>query len=261
MSVEITTNIAEFDKAMKRWLLLTQQELAKAVNRRMFFLLVRLYVLTPPQNPQAQRDKIRAYLNEPVGDSMNRVSRKTGKRIGNARVFRRVNKIINAARGKAGQKGFYGPAMRKASGSFRKRAIGSVGYLKAPIVLAIRAFNGHFTQWGGKTKKANGREINPNAALIKIGADYGVFASAGNVSMFKGAKAQSRPAQPGWNPVASATMTLATKSDTNRVDSIYTEAMSKALSGETTEILRHLGDVVDETANQACIESPNGRAT
>lgn len=258
MKDTVQINLDEFQTVLRRWLVLSSQELARALNRRMFFLMVRFYVLAPPQNPQAKRDKIRRYMTEELGQR--RFDKKTGKKVGKARALRRVHLITQALNKKAGKKGLYGSAMKKAAASTLRRAVGSVGYLKAPIVKAIRIFNGHFTQWGGRTRKANGKDVSPNAALIRIGRDYGVFMSAGNVGMFKGAKASGKAANPSWNPEAQASLSLATKSDIGPIESRYEDAMTRALADERAEMLTHISEVVDAAADQAASESPNGRA-
>ena len=258
MKPTVEINTEEFHRVMRLWMLKSSQELSKAVNRRMFFLLVRLYVLTPPKNPQAQRDKIRSYLGHEIGER--RFSAKTGKKVGKQRALKRVHLIIQARLAKAGKAGLYGAKMKEATKTFLKRSIGSVGYLKAPVVRAIKGFSGHFSQWGGTTKKARGANYNPNSALVRIGAEYGVFASSGNVAMFKGAKAQNKPARPGLKPTAESSMSVSTREDTGKIDSIYRDAVSKAFADETAEMRAHIEDVMNETAEQAVQETANGRA-
>ena len=267
MSASVQINVEEFSKVLRAWTIKSEQELAKALNRRMFFLLVRLYALVPPKNPQEARAKITEYMNAEVGPA--KFSKRTGKPLGKNRIFRRVNLIAQARAKEAGHKGLYGKTMRRASGSIRRHAIGSVGYLKAGVVRAIKFMNGHFTQWGGRTKKSNGREINPNGALVKIGAEYGIFASAGNVTIFKGAKAFGYPANPGVNPRAIVGLSIGLgggggvaklPDPMGRVSEIYDTAMAKAMADEMTELRNHLSDVIDDCADKACAESPNGRA-
>lgn len=255
--IEFSTNADEFQRVMAQWLRNTSQELSKAINRRMFYLLLRAYVLTPPQNLDAERRKIRAYMNfEPQG---RRFDSRTGKRVGKARALRRLNLIAQARNAKAGKKGLYGDAMKEASASLFRKAVGSVGYLKAPIVSAIRQINGHFTQWGGKTSK-KGRDVSPNSALVKIASDYGVTMAAGNVGIMRGVRANCQAARPGVDPTAFASMKLGTTSDIGRIESIANPAMQRAMNDELEEMKRHLADVIDDAADRACLTSPHGKA-
>lgn len=266
----VTHNLGDFQKVMDAWLLLSTRELSGAVNRRMFFLLVRVYSLLPPKSVDAQRAKIKAYLNTPIGynGGLRRIDKKTGKQIGKARQFTLANKIVNAKLGKAGSPGLYGDAMKKASASLRRRAIGSVGYLKSPVVKAIKSINGHFTQWGGqlragfKKSDRGKRTVSANAALVKIGAEYGISMAHGNVSMHKGAKSSTYPARPGINPTASAALSLGlAPGQEGKVGSIYDAAFSRAFSDERDEMLAHLSDVMDSTANDAVLVSSGGKVS
>lgn len=255
--IEFSSNAEEFQRVMRQWLLNSTQELSKAINRRMFYLLLRAYVLTPPQNLDAERRKIRAYMNvEPEG---RRFDRKTGKKVSKSRALRRVNLITQARNAKSGQKGLYGEAMKKASASVFRKAVGSVGYLKAPFVVALKQINGHFTQWGGKTSK-KGRDVSPNSALVQIAGEYGVTMAAGNVGIMRGVRANCQAARPGVDPTAFASMKLGTTSDIGRIESIANPAMQRAMDDELEEMKRHLADVIDDAADRACLTSPHGKA-
>lgn len=258
-SVTFGINSAEFKRVMDLWLLRSTQELSKAINRRMLYLMVRAYVLTPPKNPDEQRRKIRAYMN--VEPQPRRFDKRTGKLVGrkSGRVLRRVHLIAQAKNAALGNKGLYGDDMRKAAGKVFRRAVGSVGYLKAGFVSAIKKLNGHFTQWGGRTRKANGRDISPNGALVRVAAKYGVTMSAGNVATMKGAKAYTREAQPGYSPAATVRITIGTERPVGEVQAILDAAMNQAIADETEELKAHLADVVDECANQAVATSPHGK--
>lgn len=266
----VSHNLGDFQKVMDAWLLRSSRELSSAINRRMFFLLVRVYSLLPPNSVDVQRAKIKEYLNTPIGynGGLRRLDRKSQKPIGKARQFTLANKMVNAKLGKAGSPGLYGSEMKKASASLRRRAIGSVGYLKSPVVKAIKSINGHFTQWGGQLKAGfkksdrNKEYVSSNAALVKIGAEYGISMAHGNVSMHKGAKSSTYPARPGINPKASAALSLGLAGgQEGKVGSMYDTAFARAFADEKDEMLRHLSDVMDSTANDAVLVSSGGKAS
>jgi len=103
----------KFNEIMKRWLVTTTRELSVAVNARMAFLLMRMFVLIPPHRVQQKRDEIRTYLNQPIGDR--RMDKKTGKKVGKARMLRRVHLIAQARAKGTGKQGLYGETMAKAA--------------------------------------------------------------------------------------------------------------------------------------------------
>lgn len=245
MNVSFKFDDREFQKALRQHLLTTSRELADALNSRMFFLLVRFFVLCPPRSVQQYRYKVREYLNEPV-EAQARISRKTGKRVSKLRTFRRVHKIVQAAQAKAGNKGLYGADMKNAAAAFRRRAIGSVGYMKASIVKALKQINGHFTQYGRDGKKA----FPMNGALMRVTREYGQNADV-NVGIFKGSKAYSENAKPGLNPRVYFHLNVAVKNDQfGRVAERMSGAFAQALRDETSEIQRHLQRAAQFAADQ-----------
>lgn len=246
MKIEVQFDNSEFQKALRQHLLTTRRELSDAINSRFFFLLVRFFVLAPPRSVQQYRKQVRDYLNEPM-DVQPRISRKTGKRVSMIRTFRRVHKIVQANQKKIGEKGLYGLDMKKAAASFRRRSIGSVGYMKSCIVKALKQINGHFTQYG----KLSGRKpYSHNKALLEVAREYGQWADA-NVAMFKGSNARSENARPGMNPRAYSFMSVSVQNDQySRVASRMNQAFSQALRDETSAIQKHLTDAAQTAADQ-----------
>lgn len=246
MSVSIKFDDTEFRKALKEHLLSTKRELSDALNSRMFFLLVRFFVLCPPRSVQQYRQKVREYLNEPM-ESQARFSKRTGKRVSKLKTFRRVHKIVQSAQRKSGQKGLYGEEMKNAAASFRRRAIGSVGYMKSSIAKAIKKINGHFTQYG---KLGGKRPYNHNRALLSIAREYGQWADA-NVAMFRGTNAYTENAKPGFNPRVYAHMTVAVKNNQfSNVQQRMDDAFRQALADETAAIQKHLTEAAQAAADQ-----------
>ena len=116
-NVEVDTS--RFDRAVKIGLEQTTRSMAEFMRARMFFLLVRMFVLMPPRNVQTQRVRIANYLGQTLGD-INSVSKKTGKRLGKTRLLRRVHLIVQARNAKEGKIGLHGATMREACSAARK---------------------------------------------------------------------------------------------------------------------------------------------
>lgn len=253
MNVTVQVESEKFQSVMKRWLLTTKRELSVAVNSRMAFLLMRVFALMKPQRVQDARNKVRAYMQQPIGER--RVDRKTGKAVGvkTGRVFRRVHLIAQARNTKQGERGLYGEKMRKASTALQRRAIGSIGYLKSALIGPIKALNGKygFTQIGrasrGKTKGVSG-----NAAFFRLLSEYGITSGTGNVSKMKGAKHSIMLARPGLNPLAMVRLTLGiADGQQGKVESEYAAPFAKALQDERLEMERHLADKLESAAQDA----------
>jgi hypothetical protein len=238
---------------MKRWLVTTSREMSAAVNARMAFLLMRMFVLIPPHRVQQKRDEIRTYMQQTIGDR--RMDKKTGKAVGRARQLRRVHLIAQARNRKAGGIGLYGEKMKTASASLRRKAVGSVGYLKSGLIGAIKKFQGHFTQFGGSSKKSKGKQISGNAAFMRLVREYGGLEGTGNVARHRGAKFQVSTAKPGLSgPKTEAWMNLSigiADDQLERVNAIYTTAATRAFRDERIEMEKHLADKLAQAADEA----------
>ena len=253
MKTVVTIEAEKFNEVMKRWLVTTSRELSVAVNARMAFLLMRMFVLIPPHRVQQKRDEIRTYFHQPIGDR--RKDKKTGKAVGRARQLRRVHLIAQARNAKAGKPGLYGEDMAKAAASLRRKAIGSVGYLKSGLIGAIRKFQGHFTQFGGSTKKSKGKQISGNAAFMRLVDQYGGMQGTGNVSKHRGAKFEARTAKPGLSgskTEAWMQVSIGIADDqVQKVDAIYATAATRAFRDEREEMERHLAEKLADAADAA----------
>jgi len=248
-----TIEADKFNEVMKRWLVTTTRELSVAVNARMAFLLMRMFVLIPPHRVQQKRDEIRTYFHQPIGDR--RKDKKTGKAVGRARQLRRVHLIAQARNAKAGKPGLYGEDMAKAAASLRRKAVGSVGYLKSGLIGAIRKFQGHFTQFGGSTKKSGGKQISGNAAFMRLVDQYGGMQGTGNVAKHRGAKFEVWTAKPGLSgSKTEAWMQLSigiADDQVQKVDAIYATAATRAFRDEREEMERHLAEKLAVAADAA----------
>lgn len=253
MKAVVTIEADKFNEVMKRWLVTTSRELSVSVNARMAFLLMRMFVLIPPHRVQQKRDEIRTYFHQPIGDR--RKDKKTGKAVGRARQLRRVHLIAQARNAKAGKPGLYGEDMAKAAASLRRKAVGSVGYLKSGLIGAIRKFQGHFTQFGGSTKKSKGKQISGNAAFMRLVDQYGGMQGTGNVAKHRGAKFEVWTAKPGLSgskTEAWMQVSIGIADDqVQKVDAIYATAATRAFRDEREEMERHLAEKLANAADAA----------
>lgn len=240
----------EFHAAMLEYVATSSRELSQIITSRLFFVLTRAFLLLRPASPQAERQRIRNYLREPLGD-INKVSRKTGKKLATTRLLRRVHLITQAKNKKAGNKGLYGEEMKKASAAVLRRSIASVGYLAAPVAKAIKQVNGHFSQFGGNAGSSGGvRPYSANKALVAIAEEYGI-SDRSNIALHKGAYSFSRPARPGLNPTASAEMALAIQDgQVPNVSARYNSAFERAFADEVVEMRRHIARRMQEVTNK-----------
>jgi len=253
MKAVIDIETEKFNEVMKRWLVTSSRELSVAVNARMAFLLMRMFVLIPPHRVQQKRDEIRTYLNQPIGDR--RMDKKTGKKVGKARMLRRVHLIAQARAKGTGKQGLYGETMAKAAAALRRKAIGSVGYLKSGLIPAIRKFQGHFTQFGGSSKKSKGKQISGNAAFMRLVREYGGLEGTGNVAKHRGSKTDVWLAKPGFGGSkseawASISVGIA-DGQVAKVNEIYTTAATRAFRDEREEMERHLAEKLEAAAEDA----------
>lgn len=250
MQPGIKVDMTEFNAAMREYATSSSRELSQILNSRLFFVLARAFLMLRPASPQGERNRIRTYLREPIGD-INKVSRKTGKKLGKNRLLRRVHLITQAKNKKAGNKGLYGEDMKKASASLMRRAIGSVGYLAAPVAKAIKQLQGHFSQFGGTAGSVGGvRPYAGNKALTALAEEYGI-GDRSNIALHKGARATTTRAKPGINPRARAEVSLAIQDgQVPNVDSRYNSAFTRAFADERTEMERHIAKRMQEHANK-----------
>lgn len=247
MTPFITVDKSRFDAAWSKYILLTGRALADVVNSRTFFLMLRLYCLLPPKSPQAARNKILDYYNRPVGEA--RFDKKTGKRVGRSRQLRVVHLIAQAKNAKDGKPGLYGEDMRKAAADLRRRAVGSVGYLKSCVVKAIKKLSPSFTQFGGtrraRTGSAGVRIVAGNQALINLANQYGLPQE--NVSVHRGSSAYSYKAKTGVHSYSMVKMNIGlADNQMGNVGSIYAKAMSQAYEDEAKEIEAHIQSKLKE---------------
>jgi len=241
MTPTVTVDTSRFDAAWKEYIPKTRRSLADAVNSRTFFLMLRLYILLPPKSPQAARNKILDYFNRPIG--ARRIDKKTGKFLGRSRELRLVHLIAQAKNAKAGKPGLYGQDMRDAAGKLRRRAAGSVGYLKSAVTKAIKKLSPSFQQFGGTRRAKKGsaevRIVAGNQALINLANQYGLPQE--NVSMHRGSSAYAYNAKAGFSPSSHVRLNIGlADNQIGKVEAIYAKAMQQAYNDEAKELESHI---------------------
>lgn len=196
----------------------------------------------------------------------------------------RVMLIAQAIRKKRGLKPVtprdndFAQVMKTNIAKLRRRGISAQGYLKASVVKALRSINMatygvSFTQYGntsvviGKRSGSEGysrsnprmvngvaqvilkrREVQPNAALVKIAAEYGLV-NPGNVAIFKSVKGSSDPASD-IKKTAEATMEMLVRdNNTGKVEAQFNTAIAQALADEAESMRDHMAAKAQEVAN------------
>ena len=250
MMPKITVDKSRFDRAWSRYVLLTGRSMADVVNSRTFFLMLRLYCLLPPKSPQAARNKILDYFNRPVG--ARKIDKKTGKFLGRSRELRLVHLIAQSKNFKAGNEGLYGPTMRTAAAKLRRRAAGSVGYLKSAVTKAIKKLSPSFQQFGGTRRAKKGsaqvRIVAGNQALINLANQYGLPQE--NVSVHRGSSAYAYNAKAGFSPSSHVRLNIGlADNQIGTVEAIYARAMQQAYNDETRELEAHIASYLLQAAD------------
>lgn len=260
-SANLTVDDSKFQAALLATLKQTKRTISDALNERIYYLMLRVFVLLPPHSPEQQRAKIKAYLNENVGSVM--VDKKTGKKLGQKRQLKRVHLIAQARHRDHpdskdethdGHKGLYGATMKKAAAKIRRRAIGSVGYLRSGVVKALREMRGKFVQFGFKRKiKGKSVETKGNFALIALANQYGLPQE--NVAVHRGTNAnfQSASQGTGLSPRAKVQVVIGLADGQEaHVSAIYNPAVQRAMDDERKEMLDHIGAVMEDIITDEC---------
>jgi hypothetical protein len=265
MTPIVQVDKSAFDRAMLLLAKHSKRGVADAINSRLFFILVRMLVLLPPRSMRERRQMIRTYLNAPVSQQ-----RKSPPKSGKNHQFQRVHLIAQAMnRNKpfelkglpSGSRGLYGERMKAAAAIVRRRAIGSVGYIKSGVLKAIRRISPGFTAAGAtrRGKSADGKRVDrvvkANGAYVELARQYGVEIE--NVGSHRGNNARATKAQDGINPTASARVVAGVADgQESTVDGIYSQTGSRVMADETAEMDRMLRATFGDIYEQAL--KPNG---
>jgi len=277
MSVSIQIDASQFQKAVKEYIANSDKELSAELNRRMFYVLLRVMVLIPPMSISAAKQKAKNYLEAFV--SLGVAKRGESGKKPASKMLRRIHLIAQGRLKRAGKKPLLPfeikqqsatpkSDLRKSLGSIRRAAISGQGYVKSAVVKALdrlsRANLGRaFSQYGRaavvrKSGKVSRPEAQPNAALLKIAAEYGAnnpLGQSSNVGIFRGTKANVTPAKPGFSPQAVAEMLGYVRTgEEAKVNGILASAFQRALNDEAAQLVAKMAEKA-----QAVADKYNGR--
>jgi hypothetical protein len=160
--------------------------------------------------------------------------------------------IAQAKNAKAGKPGLYGQDMRDAAGKLRRRAAGSVGYLKSAVTKAIKKLSPSFQQFGGTRRAKKGsaqvRIVAGNQALINLANQYGLPQE--NVSMHRGSSAYAYNAKAGFSPSSHVRLNIGlADNQIGTVEGIYARAMQQAYNDEARELEAHIASYLLQAAD------------
>lgn len=224
MTPTVTVDTRNFQLAWRRYLASTSRSLPQAINARMFFVLVRAYLILPPKSPVLQRRKLRDDLNQLVKPRNN-----------SNREVRKLYAIANSGK----RPGLYGKRMALAAGKIMARAIGGVGYLRAITVGGIKRFQS-FRQFGTKRLKT-GKYSGANKAAVALASKYDTQKESVAIYRNSNAKAIGFKAQNGFSPVASIQLS---GSSAPRIGStgqnVLAQAFIKSFADEAVELEQYL---------------------
>lgn len=265
MAATLKIETAPAMKAFRAYALQTNRDLSAELNRRMFYILLRAFVLLAPMSIATARTKARTYLNAIKPKLL-----KVGARARRAsKLLQRVDLIAQARRIAAGKKPLTAKELaagegKKAVGILRRRGIQGAGYAKSAIARALQSLSKinlgrSFSQFGRaavvrKSGKVSRPEQAPNSALVKIAGEYGVpipSGSSGNVGVFKGTKANVKGAKPGINPAVEISMEgIVADAESGKMNSAFAVAFQRALNDEAAQVEARLTERAQQVANQ-----------
>ena len=234
MNAVVSVDTRNFEIAFRLYLAHSSRTLPKAINARMFFVLLRTYLILGPKEPAAVRKRYAESL-------MQMVRAKGGKQ----REVQKIYAIINSKR----HPGLYGKEMSEAVRKLRARTLGGVGYLKSVIVRGIRKFQG-FRQFGTKRVKS-GKYGGANKAAISLAAQYDHKLQSVAIYRRSNPKAIANKAVDGFMPVARCQLQA---EGPPRIGSngqrILNKAVIEALQDEQVEMVNYLRAKLGESADQ-----------
>jgi hypothetical protein len=265
MSASLKIDTAPAMKAFRAYALETNRELSAELNRRMFYIALRAFVLLAPLSISAARTKARTYLNAIKPKLL-----KVGARARRAtKLLQRVDLIAQARRIAAGKRALTAKELaagegKKGVGILRRRGIQGAGYAKSAIARALQSLSKinvgrSFSQFGRaavirKSGKVSRPEQPPNAALVKIASEYGVpipAGSSGNVGVFRGTKANVKGARPGINPTVEISMEgFVADAESGKMNSAFAVAFQRALNDEGGQAEAKLTEIAQQVANK-----------
>jgi len=223
-------NTAFFSAALAQYIPTTKRDLADIVNQRTLNVAGRAFDRLPPRDVQAKRAEIKRYLQEPLSQRI-RIAKSSGRVVKKGKKenqLQRMHLIVQARRAKRGLPGLYGRAMKRASGAFLQRAQVSVGFVKSILLPIITTLNPLV------------RFKFPFAKTRNISRWPG-SAGFGRVQVAKAGEVSRAPFQIGAN--------LKVPGE-GKVRSLLAGALQQALYDEGREMIRHVREKMQATANR-----------
>lgn len=142
--VSVRVDTREFDAAMKRYMLTSKESIGEVVKRKAFFIARRAVVETPKADSKLKRELLKqVVVAEKLLGQRVRIS-KSGKITKGRMITQKIKGaplaalIINARRGRTGEKGLYGGAMKEAVNQLVAARMKSIAFLKSGWIPAIK---------------------------------------------------------------------------------------------------------------------------
>ena len=231
MNMKFIADARQFNAGLDAYMKTTTRDLPDIVNQRAFNVAARtIDSMKPlPGSEQAERSKIKSYLNAQVSTRIRLVKskgtfRKKGSR---ANQLARVNLIIQARRAKAGLKGLHGQEMTEAEGRFKRAAQVGVGFLKSPFIPVIKGL----------------------IALVRFRK---VATRWGRISVWPGSAGFGKvtPAKEGLKPFVEMQMRWKVPGIPLKVQGLIFPHYQAAMNAEGAEMIRHAHEKLQASANR-----------
>lgn len=231
----------EFDRALKALGRTVREEAIPGfVNQVALDVTVKTFEEIPPKGePWNKRNEISRFLREQRSTRVKLAKR--GKRAGRyiravsrARELIVANLLANYWRGKKGQKGLYGTAMKRYTGKLTGSRTRGVGFNKAIWMPVIRGLN----------------------AVAKYKVSYARLFYG--IAQWPGSKGKGvcSPAQSGWRPTASFNVGISKlhNNQDGKVLAMQTQALEAAFQFKAGKMDRQLERMVGDAADKAGIK-------
>lgn len=205
-AVKFTVNSREFSAALRQYVLLSKRDIPTICNTKAFYIARRAVVETPAVKP----GEIRSFIRRGSGAA--------------------IGKIINARRGKRGEKGLYGEAMAEMVATVLAARLRSRAFLKSGWLWAVKKLAPYAEKIGAR---------NPRGAKV-----YGK------------AKGDAVPATQGWRVTAKIINTTTAAWDKrDGAGEIATPALQRAIDFESKSMLAYIEKKLRQSAQRSGIRT------
>lgn len=231
----IQLDTRQFRRAIQVYAETTRKTGAQIVNQRAYNVAGRAMDMMKPEpgGEQAQRAKIRAYMNTRRGEDryvISKTGKRTKKKVKRMHQLVVANLIVQARRAKKGLTGLYGQAMISAEGQFVQAAQVGVGFLKSPFVAIVRGLT----------------EYQPPGKRMPIKTRWG------KISVWPGSKGYGtvNPALPGTSPQVKFELRWRVKGAPTKVQRLTLPVLQRAFDAEAAGMRQHVIDKLQEAADK-----------